>query len=311
MIGSGPTLIPNLPFIKKWKSNTGGKIYCGLSSINILLQAGIRPDFLNIYDARDTHTDPAFGIESAPEGYYNGIPMITAPEYDHDFIKYWLEVRKNPVYLHLRQTGGGDNPVYLYYLNNLLPMAYNHSPDLKHPITAGIYNVGCVANHELITAAYMGCDPIFLVGVNFGYPMKKYHVRPMIYKGGKWVQSDYLKDEAKKEHPDQFLSDHGVLTDSCNVMYKHATITFWARLRSDVYEASINNLWGILDIIPKADMRKVAVNKAILEKVSRRDREKRINDYRKKHGYMEIAWSDGEISIPKEEDGITPEGMPT
>ena len=311
VIGSGPTLIPCLPYIKKWKDKTGGKIYCGLSNINILMTAGIKPDFLNIYDIRDTHKDPAFGIESAPEGYYDGIPMITSPEYDSEFIRYWMEVRKNPIYFHLRLTGGGDNAFYLFYLKNLLPMAYYHSPELKHNISAGIYNVGCVANHELITAAYMGCDPIYLCGVNFGYPMKNdIHVSPMIYKGGKWVKSDYLADWKKngvsdKEKENQFIGDNGVLTDSVCVMYKHAAIISWARLRADIYEASVNNLWGILDIIPKVDMRKVASGKAILERVSRADREKRINVYRKKHNYQEIPWSDGEIAIPIEDDGVT------
>ncbi|MBU2395808.1 MAG: DUF115 domain-containing protein, partial [Gammaproteobacteria bacterium] len=140
VIGSGPTLIPNLPYIRKWKKRTGGIIYCGLSNINILMNAGIKPNFMNIYDIRDTHKDPSFGLTDSPEGYYDGIPMVTAPEFDHDFIKYWMEVRKNPIYFHLRLTGGSDNNIYLYYLKNLLPMAYYHSPDLKHNISAGIYN---------------------------------------------------------------------------------------------------------------------------------------------------------------------------
>jgi hypothetical protein len=227
--------------------------------------------------------------------------MITSPEYDHDFIKFWLGLG-NEIYFHLRLTGGSDNDIYIHYLKNFLPTAYYRSPDLKNPIGAGIYNVGCVANHELISAAYMGCNPIYLVGVNFGYPMKKWHVNPLIFSGGKWIHSNYSQDQPDEDQTKrQFISDNGVLTDETNIMYKHATIISWARLKADVYEASVKNLWGILDLLPKADMRKVADGTALLERVPRVERENRINKYREKHGYQPIPWSQGEILIPRED----------
>lgn len=302
VIGSGPSLIPCLPYIKKWQDESGGIIFCGMSNINILIQAGIKPGYMCIYDFRDKHTDPNFGISTAPEGYYDNIPMITAPEYDYDFIRYWMEVRKNPIYFHMRGSGGEDNKTYVYYLMNLLPMAYVFSPDLKHPITSGIFNVGCVANQELIACAYMGCDPIYMCGVNFGYPLNKNHVKPMIFKNNEWVEHEYQKDFTEK-HEIQFESDNGVLTDPICVFYKQATLIIWSKSTPQIYEASVDNLWGILDLIPKIDLKELTNGGAVHVQMTIPERTAAIDEYRAKHDYKPINWS-ADLEIPKEEDGL-------
>jgi hypothetical protein len=229
--------------------------------------------------------------------------MIIPPEYDPDMIKFWLGLG-NKIYFHLRGTGGNDNEIYAHYLMKLLPMAYVFSPEIKNPIRAGIFNCGCVANQELLAASTMGCNPLYLCGVNFGYPMNKAHIKPQIYDGEKWIDFEYQKDFANVNAA-QFESDHGVLTDVTNVMYKNATIMIWSQTLADMYEVSVDELWGILDLIPKIDLKALAAGINVEhKKVSIEDRMMAVSAYREAHGYKPIEMTEAGMIVPKEDDGI-------
>ncbi len=304
VIGSGPTLKPSLPFIKDWQEKTGGIIYCSLSNINLLMAHGIKPAYFVIYDFRDKHDDPQFGLNTAPPGFFDGIPMIIPPEYDPGMIKFWLGLG-NPVYFVLRGTfGDPDKDPYINYLHRLLPAAYIFNKELRKPINYGFLNCGCVANQEILCASHMGCDPIYLCGVNFGYPQNKAHIKPMVFTADGWVEKDYIPDFTEKQK-NQFEADNGVLTDPTNIMYKHATLCIWLSETKDIYDLTIDGAFGIIDLIPKIDIKDLAAGTARHEKILHADRQKLVADYRERHGYKPLIFNGETFAIPIEDDGLT------
>ncbi len=306
-IGSGPTLTPSLPYLKEWQEQTGGLVYCGLSNINLLMSAGIKPSYFVIYDFRDTPDDPKMPLSTEP-GFYDGIPMIIPPEYDPKMIKFWLGTG-NPVYFVMRGAGGNpDTDPYISYLHRLLPAIFAQNEEIKpeNRLYTGFINVGCVANQEIFCATVMGCDPIYLCGVNLGYPERKAHIKPMIYKDGEYTESEYVPPfSAEGLLKGQCISDNGLLTDTINLMYKHATLFIWMSNRLDLYELTIDGLYGILDVLPKIDIKDLVSGKAVHIKVTMQERQKIMQKYRADHAYKEIKFGEGAFDIPEEDDGET------
>lgn len=303
-IGSGPTLTPSLPYLKEWQEQTGGIIYCGLSNINLLMSAGIKPTYFVIYDFRDRPDDPPSMALSTEPDFYKGIPMIISPEYDPGMIKFWLNTG-NPIYFAMRGAGGNpDTDPYISYLHRLLPAIYAQNEEIKaeNRLFTGFINVGCVANQEIFCATVMGCDPIYICGVNLGYPENKAHIKPMIRKDGKFVEQEYVADFTEPMKG-QCYADNGVLTDTINLMYKHATLFIWMSNRLDLYELTIDGLYGILDVLPKIDIKDLVAGKAVHIKVTMQERQKIMQEYRKNHNYKEIKFGEGSFDIPEEEGG--------
>lgn len=281
VVGSGPTLALCLPHLKAFIEKTNCVVFSAMSNINTLLKYDIKPDYLCIYDANDRHEDEFFGIDGVDPKMYENTPMITYPEADPGFVKYWMEIG-NKIYFHMRGTVRQEATPYNHYLMITLPTIYVFNQNIPKPIKSGIFNVGCVANQATVVSQELGCNPIYQVGVNFGYPMRKKHINPQIMKNGKWVDSGYGQNSEDDER--NFESDNGVLTDETNILYKLALLTVWHMSRQDMVELSKDGIYGIMNELPKLDIID-GINGKKAGKILPVKRKAVVRKYYEDHGY--------------------------
>lgn len=281
VVGSGPTLEMCMPYMKDIVEKTDPIILCGMSNIGIFLQHDIQPHYMCVYDARDVPTDKFFAIDSLKERL-NGVPLIVNPECDPSMLEFWANELKNPIYFFMRGTPDRSEDFYTHYLMGFLPQIYVVNPFMKRPLKYGIFNIGCVANIEVVVASQLGCNPINLVGVNFGYPDGKLHVNPVKLTDKGWEGTGY--GQRTPEGKSFFESDNGVLTDEVNILYKMALLGLWGQLEQDVVEITVDGKYGILDLLPKHDVALLA-NGEFADQINREERIKVLKEYHKRHGY--------------------------
>jgi hypothetical protein len=271
-----------LPHLKDFIKKTNAVVYCGMSNIGILLENAIVPDYMCVYDCRDLPYDKRFGLDSLKDVLAE-IPLITMPEINRSMIEFW----PGNIYMFMRGTAARDHHIYTHYLMEFLPLVYVRNPFLPKKLKLGLFNIGCVANIEAVAAAQLGADQIYLVGVNYGYPDNKLHVNPAVKDGEGWKNTDYLQDE---EILDEMLSreiysDDGTLTDLTNVMYKLALLTIWANSPQEFIEVSVNDKWGILELIPRMDMQDFLETGDFPPATTIPDRREKMKEYYDSHGY--------------------------
>ena len=282
VIGSGPTLEMCLPYLKDFIAKTNAVVYCGMSNIGILIENTIIPDYMCVYDCRDYPDDARFGIAGLKEVLAE-IPLITMPEISRKMIEFW----PGKIYMFMRGTAARDHHIYTHYLMEFLPLIYVRNPFIEKKLKLGLFNIGCVANIEAVASAQLGADPIYLVGVNYGYPDQKLHANPSVKTAEGWGKSDY---QQKREDLEEVLSrkvysDGGTLTDYTNVMYKLALLTIWANSPQEFIEVSINDKWGILEMLPRMDIKDFLSTGEIPPSLSPPDRVAMQRGYYDKHGY--------------------------
>jgi len=128
------------------------------------------------------------------------------------------------------------------------------NPIMFSYIRTMILNAGCVVNNMIQCANYLGYSPIFLAGVDFGYPgdinrstgyRKDEH--------GEWVETPPYKIDAETFGRTLHRSNNDILTTEEQIEYKTAMMA--------VYMQEVVNLWdcsdGIITELPKATINEV------------------------------------------------------
>lgn len=128
------------------------------------------------------------------------------------------------------------------------------NPILFSYIRTMILNAGCVVNNMIQCASFMGYSPIFLAGVDFGYPDDMHRATGYRHdEHGEWAETKPFKVEAENIGRTLHRSNNGILTTEEQIEYKTAMM--------DVYMQDVMNLWdcseGIVTELPKTTIGEV------------------------------------------------------
>lgn len=290
IVAAGPSLEYTMPHMKEIIKKHNPVIFCSNSSINGLLAEGIRPDYNVIYDALDVIKGKYWDLMNEE---VKGIPLLTHPEIDPTTLRLWLR-KLGKVYFFLRGVPD-EGDLYSNYLMQIMPIIYSKNPFLKKQIFEGIYNVGCVGNLEVILAGQFGCNPIYLAGMNFGYPGLVSHYDPRKKVDGEWIKVGYAEDinleerikedkENKERKNDFYISDNGIYTTDIDVMYKMALMGIWVKSIQQIFEIVADGHYGILDLFPKIEAKDFAAGKVGFP-VSQKEKHDIVQKYHDDHGY--------------------------
>ena len=234
IIGSGPSLDKALPLLKNWK----GAIFAATSNALSLVKHEREPDYINAFDSH-------WGLFSHVEGYeWKNTILLTHPYAEPKTIKWWKWKK-----LYYRRYYVG-----LEFSEVILPLLY---PWIK----IGIRVTGCVVNSNYSIASFMGFNPVFLVGVDFGWKDDDYH-HALYYRlvDKKWEEkppkniSEWTEEERKK-----IIQYGDVKTKAVDIGFKNDLLRLWANNPANIIDCSD----GIINEISKANIEEVIEKQGI------------------------------------------------
>ena len=147
-IGSGSSLDPIVPHLKDWPH----PIMCSTSQASTLIYHGRHPEYMICMDPRTAAVDREL---DAPD--WGNTAMITHPSIPFPYVTRWLLRSNNPMYVSRIME-----PTYDWYSHHL-GQGY---PWIRHVILPMIDSVAA----EVGFATWMGYNPIYLLGVDYGGP---------------------------------------------------------------------------------------------------------------------------------------------
>lgn len=163
VVGSGPSLDDMLPFIKDFP----GVIICGATNAKTVASTGRNPDFICCLDSNGD-TWKAMG---APGYDWGETMLVTHPSISPEILKNW----KGPVRFFRPMQMGYD------FFDNVYPKMYDF-------IDFGLVNAGCTVNTEAELATLLGCAPMVIAGVDFGFVDGRARCAQFNWEGGAWVR---------------------------------------------------------------------------------------------------------------------------
>jgi len=285
IVMAGPSLTKNLPLMKDCKI----PIFASETMASPLAYHGRPPEYIMNYDG------------GAARLFLNNYKwknstMIVHPAASALVIRWWKWEKIYYLTMHVPQLE--SNKIRPTWQLNQLIEYVNQSmygkeffetiqPLLYPYITARILNAGCVANNAIQVAHFMGYDPLFLVGCDFGYPEntsqtheytipRRFPLEPEWIWKKRWVG---IERPTVEELPrDVFMADNGILTTEEQVEYKIAMMSVYKIDRPQLIDCSE----GIISELPKANFAEVVKrNGTGYEGQYRTDAEinKIVNDY--------------------------------
>lgn len=259
ILGAGPSFNEAAPLLKKWK----GAVFSPESMASTCLYHGRTPDYIGVFDAGEMY-------ERFLEGYdWGKAILVTHPSVEEKLITDWKGEKIYYTMHHILsvdydmlaskngkmtmremvdmirgQTFGAD------FFDSILPIMYPY-------VATTILNAGCIANNLIQIANFMGYGPLFLVGVDFGYPNNEHRAEAwqIDRKTGDWFASptvDIREAIGRAIH----ISDNGVPTTEEQIEYKIALMSVYRIDKPQLYDCSN----GIITELPKVDF-KEAVEK--------------------------------------------------
>lgn len=186
VLGSGASLDKSLPLLKDWK----GLIFGGPTQAKYCEEMGVKIDFLLSFDPwRDSkrsmgphkHTynyklithaciDPFLLSNWKSERYYYQIAVPALPfQLDNATMtwKEFIDKYKPPPDVHVKHYFKDS---YILFHQDILRRLYGDwNPEMRGGLRPNMYSVGCTPNQCVVIAHWMGCEPIFLVGVDNCY----------------------------------------------------------------------------------------------------------------------------------------------
>jgi len=228
ILGSGPSLDANLPFLKDFK----GIVFAGNSTINPCMIKGRTPDWTMVLDA-----DPYVPNQ------FRGLP-------DLDKIKIILPTYCEPTLPSL------FDPDLTWWCN-----VYSDHWLLKHgahyiyPEVDGLVSPGCVPGAMIRMAYYMGIRKVYLLGLDFGYPGGRERCTTYRNLDGEWVDvghDPFCDDKSPREEV------NGVLT---TVKLKVSHVSIVAVIKHLPGMEAIDCSAGIMTEFKKMDFREAVDGK--------------------------------------------------
>jgi len=228
IIGSGPSLDRALPFLKNWN----GAIFAATSNALSLVKHERDPDYINAFDSH-------WGLFAHVEGYeWKNTTLLTHPYAEPKTIKWW----KWNKYYYRRYY------VELEFSEVILPLLF---PWIK----IGIRVTGCVVNSNYSIASFWGFNPIFLVGVDFGWKNDDYH-HSMYYRltNGEWEEKPPRNPSTWPEEDRKKIIQYGdAKTKAVDIGFKNDLLRLWGNNPSNLIDCSD----GVINELPKANIEEV------------------------------------------------------
>lgn len=194
--GSGPSLEESLSTLK---GNFPGITITTNSALSACLKSGLKPDYVHIFDGL-YKKDRMEGIP------IDGIPLIGCTTLDPDLVKWWK--KRAPVHaFHMFDPQSEYFKEFQWYF-------WDYD---------AFYTSGSVAPNAIRIAAYLGCDPIILVGLDLGFTGGKYRVGQYKMVDGEWKEKDF-------DHEKQINGNPLVFEKGCpswkitGILYKTAVV---------------------------------------------------------------------------------------
>jgi len=233
IVGSGPSLDDAIPYLGDWEH----AIFCGPTNALALEARGIHPNYLHAYDSHHTNAERLKYTWD-----YSITSLITHPSADPKILKAW----KGRRYYFLRMFPEHE------YFEYILPMAWSHiykdrGIDVIFPFR------GCVVNNEIAIAGYLGYNPLFLVGADFGWkdPAKTRHTTyTQDGRGGLKVAPMTHEDDMGAEIN---ISPNGTHYVGKDDNFKRHLLDMLGPIPTDVFDCSD----GMVTELKKADIREV------------------------------------------------------
>lgn len=164
IVCSGPSL-DDTPWdrLRSLQLTEGAGVFAATSNVGVCLANGLTPQYVTVVDANHTIHDQVKGLMDL----LGDVELFTSPIADPDLVREW----PGPVWVFKPLQHGDD------FTMSTLPAMYSdmHELDATHRVlidwfTTQFLNAGCVTNAMLLAAAYLGYDPIFLLGNDLGFP---------------------------------------------------------------------------------------------------------------------------------------------
>lgn len=242
LLGSGPSLDEAIPLLHKWK----GAICCSTSQASTCVYAGHSPEWIVQLDAQ-TQMD-----EFLVDKWGENTSLVMNPGISPDIIKNWKGGK-----IYYRQLDP-SNPFY----SQVLPIAY---PFIKTELLV----FSCTPAAQLGILRNLGYNPIFLVGLDMGFPGKRSRFTWWRYREiggetnhGKW-RPKHMKwaPDAASPMPDKadlILSRNGVLTERVHLFFKRSifAVTVLETHRPEPPQILYASR-GIFDEFPVVDFKEV------------------------------------------------------
>mgnify|MGYP001615471995 CR=1 FL=1 len=219
ILGSGPSFDDMIPHLKDWK----GYIFCSTSQLSTLAYYGIEPDFCFLIDSDPTQLFLLDDYDGAGTKTFFCTHPSVPPAYFEKWKGKWKFFRMNEP---SDGEGGFFSETLPYAYNDLVPDP-SSTPENPKPyfgVRSYIMNAGCVPNSIIPFAMVRGMRPIFLSGIDFGYPGDQYRFTKAARVKGEWVKPP--PPPIPPDIPIQ-LAENGVKTDKVCIFYKYASVLLW------------------------------------------------------------------------------------
>jgi hypothetical protein len=264
VLGSGPSLDKSLPLLKDWK----GRIFCGPTQLHYCLKLGITPDIVLAYDP-----NPNLDIHMAPQfNDYSGLKLITNPFIDPELIKWWNGERYYyipSVPMQKSQVTDLDMTVeewitgnqidaslplrnyfqdsYTYLHREWMKMLYFDNPKMRGGIKPPMYASGCTPNQNAIIAHWMGCEPIFLVGVDYAYLNGCGSSLRHTWSDGEWKESRSPMPKVVTVSDGKLPTNHEMLSYKVSLLHLLIQKTPYPNIKTiQCFLCAEDNEYGIL-----------------------------------------------------------------
>ena len=233
IVGSGPSLDKTAPFLKDWK---GAVFACGSNAL-IPTRWGHKPEYICVFDGGDTLYPKLMGYD------WTGSTLLTHPSISPLILQNWKWKKKYYLMMHFGVQWFEEIQPLAY--GDFMRMPWQAPPCIK--ICPG--NSGCTSNNAIQLAHFLGYDPLFLIGVDFGYPEGKERCTRWVWVDGEWknIGADSYNDRALHE------ADNGVTTTEEQIEYKSAMMAVYKWDKPQLFDCSE----GIITELPKLNFEEV------------------------------------------------------
>jgi len=216
IVGSGPSLDDIIGRLKEWK----GYIICSTSQLSTLQYHGVEPDFCFLIDSDPSQIFLLDGYKS------DKTVFVTHPSVPPAYFEAWKGKFK-----FFRMNEPGPNG----FFSESLPAAYTELTKEGHGIRTHVMNAGCVPNTIIPFVTVRACRPIFMAGVDFGYPGDQYRFTKAVKENGEWK---VIPDTGIPPDIPIQIAENGVKTDKVCIFYKYAFVLLWGLSGSPILSCS-------------------------------------------------------------------------
>ena len=251
VLGSGPSLDEAYPLLKNWKH----PIFASTTNAMSIVHFDREPEFINAFDSLHTLFDHLNSY------HWPKSTLLTHPYSEPRTIKWW----KGPKYYYRRYYPDME------FSTLILPLMYPW-------IRVGLRVSGCVVNTNVSIADFLGYNPIFLVGVDFGWTDddKEKSVYYKLHKK-EWIIEPPIPRNKWPHNKNIFIcKKNGKRTFDNAINFKNSLLHMWTGTEATLIDCSD----GIIYEMPKVDIKDVIKKQGIGFNDLNKTKEEKMNIFK-------------------------------